>query len=102
MTSEDELICRAIDEMRRMRMVYRGGGERIIEPHAFGYDRKEEKKLRAYQVSGHSESGENEGWKTFIVSLITDLELGEDNFEGPRGGYNPQGDEMIPHIICML
>lgn len=101
-TTEDELICKAIDEMKRLKIVYRGGGERIIEPHAYGYDRKGERKLRAYQVSGYSESGGSEGWKMFIVSYITEFKLGDDKFGGPREEYNPQGDEMIPHIICML
>lgn len=102
MTEMDDLICKAIKELRRAKISYKSGGVRIIEPHAYGYDRKGEKKLRAYQVAGYSESGESEGWKTFIVNLIADLELQEDYFPGPREKYNPQGDEMIPHIICMI
>lgn len=98
----NDLVCKAIKEMRRAKVVYKSGGERVIEPHTYGYDRKGEKKLRAYQVAGYSESGENEGWKTFIVSYITDFKLWDDRFAGPRENYNPQGNEMIPHIICMI
>lgn len=100
MAELDELICKAIKEMQRARIVYKSGGERIIEPHAFGYDRKGEKKLRAYQIAGYSESG-SQGWKTFIVSHIEDFQLDEENFPGPRESYNPR-DEMMVHTICMI
>jgi len=96
-----DLICKAIKEKRRVKMFYKGG-ERIIEPHAFGYDKKGQRKLRAYQIGGYSESGNTVGWKLFTVDNIDNFRILDDYFKEPRIGYNPFGDKMIPNIICKI
>jgi|Deesub1362A_J573_1020465.scaffolds.fasta_scaffold16425_1 hypothetical protein len=98
----DNLICRAINEKIRAEIVYKCG-RRIIEPHASGYDRKGNRKLRAYQVSGYSEGGNPDGWKLFNVDDIEEFYLlKNDYFYNPREGYNPLGDRAIPNIICKI
>jgi predicted DNA-binding transcriptional regulator YafY len=98
----EDKICKAIKKMKRVKIKYRQKGKRIIEPHAFGYDRKNQQKLRAFQVSGYSHSGNPTGWKLFIVNHISEFEILNEHFSTPREGYNPSGDKMIPHIICKL
>ena len=98
----DDLICKAIKEMRRLKINYKGEGWRIIEPHCFGYDKRGCKKLRAYQVSGYSESGKSEGWKLFNVDEIEEIEILDEHFDEPRPKYNPYGDKHIPNIICKI
>jgi hypothetical protein len=51
--------------------IWYGGGPRLIEPHAYGLSKKGKELLKAYQVSGHSNSGHPTGWKTFRVDRIT-------------------------------
>ncbi|ACV24816.1 WYL domain-containing protein [Methanocaldococcus fervens] len=98
----DEIICKAIKEMRRLKINYKGEDWRIIEPHCFGCDRKGNKKLRAYQVSGYSESGNSEGWKLFNVDEIRKIEPLNERFNEPRPKYNPYGDKHIPNVICKI
>ena len=98
----DDLIYKAIKEMRRLKINYKGEDWRVIEPHCFGYDRKGSKKLRAYQISGYSESGNSEGWKLFNIDDINDVEILNEQFNEPRLGYNQNGDRHIPNIICKV
>ncbi|XRP96253.1 hypothetical protein ACO3UB_04730 [Methanocaldococcus sp. 16A] len=63
---------------------------------------KGSKKLRAYQVSGYSESGNSEGWKLFNVEDIRDIEILNEQFNKPRPGYNRYEDRHIPDIICKI
>ena len=97
----NNLICQAIKEMRKVRISYKGG-TRVIEPHAFGYDTQRKRKLRAYQVSGYSESRNTQGWKLLDVDEITNFQLLDDYFHQPRQGYNPKADKAIPNIICKI
>lgn len=95
-------ICKAINNMKRVKIKYRQKGKKIIEPHAFGYDINNQQKLSAFQVSGYSQSGENTGWKLFIVDHISEFEILDESFYQPRKGYNPSGDKLILHIVCKL
>jgi predicted DNA-binding ArsR family transcriptional regulator len=98
----DDAIITAIEEKRRLKILYNVGGARIIEPHYYGKDEYGQKKLRAYQVSGYSEGGETRGWKLLIVSKIKYIELLDEQFEKPRPGYNPGTDYHIPYTICKI
>ncbi|MDK2789621.1 MAG: hypothetical protein PWP15_128 [Methanothermococcus sp.] len=95
-------IITAINEKRKLKIIYNGGDARTIEPHCYGNDTYDQKKLRAYQIKGDSNSGEASGWKLFIVENISSVNLLDERFEKPRPGYNPQGDTQIPHIICKI
>lgn len=92
-------ICLAIKNKQKLKIKYRGT-ERIIEPHAFGLDKRGEK-LRAFQVSGFSESGNSSGWKLFKCEDINSMVELSDSFK-VRPGYNHNGDRQIPKIICMI
>ena len=79
----NNLICQAIKEMRKVRISYKGG-TRVIEPHAFGYDTQRKRKLRAYQVSGYSESRNTQGWKLLDVDDRRVAEHRRLDWKGPR------------------
>lgn len=74
---------------------------RIVEPHTYGTDRKGHEALRAYQVSGGSDSGESVGWKIFHVGDMRGLSTLPDSFSGPRPGYK-RGDRAFAVIRAQL
>lgn len=97
----NNLVALAITQKRKI-LFYYNGGIRIVEPHAFGTDKNGKPKLRGYQVSGFSESGNPQGWKLFNVSEINSLQILEEFFQQPRTGYNPNGDRAIPNIVSKI
>ena len=77
-------ICTAIHKHQMLRFLY-NGGERIVEPYAYGACETHEL-LRAYQVSGFSRSRES-GWKLFRVEEVSGLTVLEEAFGNLRPGY---------------
>jgi hypothetical protein len=78
-----------------------GGYQRTVEPHTCGVDTKGHQALRAYQISGGSESGEYVGWKLFHVSEMRSLTVLPQQFVGPRHGYK-RGDRAFSVIHAEL
>lgn len=73
----------------------------MVEPHAYGTDKKGHDALRAYQVRGGSESGEFVGWKLFHTDEIRGIEVLAESFGGPRPGYK-RGERAFVNIRCQL
>lgn len=94
-------ICKAIKHMNRVEIEYNNGTKRIIEPYAYGLDKYGKEKLRAFQISGPSESGNSYTWKLFNCSKINSFNELDDSFQ-IRPEYNPNGDAHIPNIRCMI
>jgi hypothetical protein len=92
-------ICNAIKSMHLLSFYY-DGGNRIVEPHCLGVTTAGNPGLRAYQTSGHSESGKY-GWKMFDLSKASSLKVLDETFSIPRPGYNPN-DKGMSRIICSL
>lgn len=95
-TAHHEAICAAIARRRRLRVVY-DGGERIIEPFCYGIGRDGQGLLRAWQVSGHSRSGQRTGWKLLRVDWMRQLWCTGEGFGALRRGYDP----VDPAILCV-
>ncbi len=93
-------ICEAIRSRRVIRFQYHGGA-RDVEPHAYGRNKNGNDLLRAYQVSGASESGERTGWKLFRVDEMRGISVTDTPFQGARGEYD-QFDDAMEHIYCRL
>jgi len=93
-------ICDAITNKRLLKFYY-DGYNRIVEPHTAGIDKKGHEALRAYQVSGGSESGEYVGWKLFHVDEMQNITVMQDQFDGPRQKYK-RNDSGFSHIRCQL
>lgn len=97
----EDLLSHAISNKIEIGFFYHNE-HRIVEPHAFGYDKNGRLKLRGYQISGGSESGDSRGWKLFAVEDILSLQLLPATFGNPRSGYNPSSDAQILQIINKL
>ncbi len=74
---------------------------RTVEPHTYGIDRKGHRALRAYQVTGGSESGERVGWKIFHERDMHGLAVLPQPFQGARPGYK-RGDQLFARIEAQL
>lgn len=95
----NQLIFEAIRSKTVLELRYHGYS-RLVEPHAYGLDKHDEPILRAYQVSGGSESGERSGWKLLKVDEIRSLHATGTRFV-PRPDYR-LNDEAMSLIFCQL
>lgn len=93
-------ISTAIQGRNLLSFIY-DGFQRTVEPHTFGVDAKGHPTLRAYQVSGGSESGEYVGWKLFHVNDMLGVTMRLKTFAGPRLGYK-RGDKAFASIKAQL
>ena len=94
------LICEAILQ-RKVIHFYYDGGYRIAEPHCYGVSKNGDELLRAYQIGGHSKSGNPIGWKMFRLDELSTLSMREDTFLDPRPQYNPN-DRAMASVYCRL
>ena len=90
----------AIGEKRVMQVHYHDFA-RIIEPHAFGLNKKDRYILRCYQTAGGSVSGSPADWKLLLLDEVKSIAVTETFFPGPRPGYR-RGDSAIARIVAEL
>ena len=95
MSVTDEL-AQAITQMKVVEFRYKGNW-RSAEPHAVGYSNRGVLTLCAWQLSG----GSGQDWRDFHVEQMLDVTVTEENFDGPRDGYNPS-DKTMSTLICAL
>jgi len=94
--SDIELLEEAVQNLRVISFVYKGS-IRIVEPHLVGRNSKGNECLSAYQTGG----GSGQAFRSFHLNEIEDLEVLEEEFEGPRPGYNPN-DRTMDEIFFRL
>lgn len=75
-----ERLVWAILEHRPVTFAYHGL-QRTVEPYLLGIHEAGEPLLLGYQTAGFSQSGELPGWRTFIITKIHHVELGDTQFE---------------------
>src|SRR5262245_40946200 len=95
----DELLRSAIAGKRLVAFVM-DGCRRIAEPHDYGI-LKGERRLFFYQVGGESRSRPATGWRWAIMTKVSDLELLDRTFSGPRPaptGRHVQWDVLIASV----
>jgi hypothetical protein len=80
----DQLLRTAIAGKRLVAFVL-DGCRRIAEPHDYGVY-KGERRLFFYQVGGESRSRPATGWRWAVMSKVSDLEVLDGTFTGPRPG----------------
>lgn len=93
-------LVNAIREKRALSLQY-DGYLRTIEPHAYGQSKDDVQLLRAYQTSGGSESGEQQGWKLFDLSKAYSVTASQHTFTAARPGY-ARGDKAMARIFAEL
>lgn len=81
-----------------------GRGLREIEPVCFGYSKKGNPVLRAWDLEGASHRGFKgekplPSWRLFRLDRIMSLTPTGNNFETPRPNYNPNGDKSMDRVI---
>ena len=97
----EDLVERAVNE-RLVLIVNYHPGERLIEPHAYGYGSARQLLLRAYQTEGASASGEHEWWKLFRLDRFVSAQSHGVTFSGPRPEYRRGDKAMKGGIICEM
>src|SRR5450432_3078633 len=78
------IVLQALEERRILRIMCLSGGMRMIQPHAILRKPDGTEQLEAFQVQGFTESGLEHGWKTFDLSRLQHVELGDERFEPRR------------------
>ena len=97
----NQKICKSIMEKRLIRFNYEGK-IRIVQPHAYGIHKETNNEvLRAYQVGGYSTSGNIPGWRLYVVSKISNIEITDVIFENPAPKYRKNDSEMS-RIFCQI
>ena len=81
-----------------------GRGLREIEPVCFGYSKRGNPVLRAWDLEGASHRGFKgekplPSWRLFRLDRIMSLTQTGNNFETPRPNYNPIGDKSMNRVI---
>ena len=79
-------LCKAIRERRIVRFHYEGGN-RTVEPYAYGTTASGKECLAGYQTGGYSTGGEPSGWLLYEVSKKEGLIITDRVAAGLRPGY---------------
>lgn len=99
----EETITQGIQGRRMLVITYGNGadGPRVVEPHLLGTTTQGNAALQAWFVRGASASGGGPGWRNYLLSRITSIELGEP-FTGTRPGFNPTGGKTFQSVKVRL
>lgn len=92
----NDIIIKAIDERRKLRVNY-NGGSRTLEPYCYGVSTAGNESLRAYQEKGYSRQGKNTDWKFMNTKKIENIELLDEYFLNNNPLYK-KGDRMMKII----
>jgi predicted DNA-binding transcriptional regulator YafY len=102
-------VVDAIKKKRRVIIYYDGdepGGKglRIIEPVCFGYSKKGNPVLRAWDLEGSSHRGylgkkPLPSWRLFRLDKIITIKPTMEKFNEIRPNYNPNGDKSMSRVI---
>lgn len=100
----DSVLRKAMGRRKRIGLEYRGEDERrqherVFEPWCYGvHVTTGNQVLRAYQTSGHSESGRPDElpfWRLARLDRMRNVrEISEDIRDSPPPGYNPKDKHM--------
>jgi predicted DNA-binding transcriptional regulator YafY len=102
-------VIKAIKHKQKIIIYYDGdepGGKglRVIEPVAYGYSKKGNPVLRAWDREGASHRaylGKKPlpSWRFFRVDKMEFIRPTQEIFNTPRPGYNPTGDKSMERMI---
>ena len=96
--SNNSVICDAIKSKLILEFNYEDG-TRIVEPYCFGESSKGNKVLRAFQIKGHSKSGNPQGWKLFNVSKMENVAINQEHFSL---GHDYRNERRMKSIYCCV
>lgn len=90
------LVREAIQSRKCLSIQY-GGHHRVVEVHAVGITKDGNPIVKAWQVSGESQSGNPTPWKHFRLDRASFISLSDQDSEAPRDGYVP--DDRCFNVI---
>lgn len=90
----------AIKTRRVVQFVYQGH-HRVVEPHMLAANELGHYALSGWFVAGYSHET-RPGWREYLVSGISQLQITDATFPSARPGYNPTGGTKFPTIYCRL
>lgn len=100
-----QTICRAIATRHLISFYYSGDAEsgyRTVEPHMLAYTTDGNLALSAWYVSGVSGSMKGAGWRKYLLGAMSNLAVLDQQFQGPRPGYQPTGGKSFTRVQCAL
>ena len=98
-------ICPAIQSRCIIRFWYQNASGRmewrIVEPYLIGAFLRKNIQLSAWLLPTPEQilAGQKEGWRTYTLKNISDLQILEEIFPTTRIGYDPKGNGM-KDIYC--
>lgn len=101
MIRETASLTRAITDHLIIEMWYEPGPRRL-EPYCLGRSAKGNLLLRAFQISGASQSGEPEHWKLLRVDRFRQLVVTDSRFDPFRPEYRMGDKAMRGGIITQV
>lgn len=107
MPLEQELIdkiCPAIQSRSLIRFWYENGRRkefRIVEPYVIGSFPRKNIMLSAWALPTPEQklSGLSEGWRSYTLKAISEVQVLEENYSRLREGFDPKGNGM-DKIYC--
>ncbi len=97
-----QALCEAIRTRRLLSLSYRGR-RRLVEPYSHGQSSDGREILVAFQCSGESSSGQQAGWKAFVVADLEDIEPLDVPFLSSRDDYRPGGhSKNLATVHCCV
>src|SRR5689334_461211 len=98
-------LCGAIRTRNLVQFYYSGDatpGLRMVEPHIVAYSEADNLVLSAWFLAGASESHDGQGWREYLVSRMSNINVLPQQFSGPRIGYNRSGGKKLCNVQCAL
>ncbi len=74
---------------------------RVVEPHLFGVNSAGHEMLTAWLRPGYSRSDPEGGWRNYLTTDVSNLQMLDETFAGPRTGYNAD-DSRMREVHCRL
>jgi hypothetical protein len=74
---------------------------RVVEPHRFGVNSAGHEMLSGWLRAGYSRSDPAGGWRNYLLSDVSALQVLDAPFAGPRPGYAAQ-DARMREVYCQL
>jgi hypothetical protein len=93
-------LCGAIHR-RSLVMFEYGDLIRVVEPHRFGVNSAGHEMLSGWLRAGYSRSDPAGGWRNYLLSDVSALQVLDAPFAGARPGYATQ-DARMREVYCEL
>ena len=95
-----ELLCAAI-RRRSLVMFEYGDLIRVVEPHRFGINSAGHEMLSGWLRAGYCRSDPAGGWRNYLLSDVSALQVLDAPFAGTRPGYAAH-DVRMREVYCEL